>query len=129
MLDTKALTRTQSFALIAIIVVAALGLALIYNSLNNSQSSDNIKIGFLGDIDNVGGKAAWQGAVLAAEEVNDNGGVLGKQIIIVEEDDDSETQPVDVAFATNALTKLISVDKVDFIFSSNQVFPKIYQES
>ncbi|MCJ7613546.1 ABC transporter substrate-binding protein, partial [Candidatus Bathyarchaeota archaeon] len=91
-------------------------------------SGEVIKIGILGDLDNVGGKAAWQGAVLAAEQVNAEGGVLGRQIEIVAEDDDSEASSGDVTFAINALTKLITLDKVDFLFSSNRVFPIVYQD-
>ena len=127
LLDSRALTRIQSITLVAIIVIAALGFALIY-FFWNPHSGDVIKIGFLGDIDNVSGKAVLQGAILAAEQVNAEGGVLGKQIIIVTEDDDSESQQFDVTFATNALTKLIKSDKVDFLFSSNQLIPMLYQD-
>ena len=81
------------------------------------QSDENIRIGVCGDLDNVYGKSTLQGAVLAAEQINAQGGILGRNITIVAEDDDSETPPNDIAVATNALTKLITVDKADYIIS------------
>ena len=128
MSNSKALTRIQSI-LVALIIITILGLTISYVLLNNhGPSSEVIKIGFLGDIDNVNGKAAWQGAVLAADQVNAEGGVLGKQFEIVKADDDGETPPFDVNFATNALNKLITSDKVEFLLSSNQAFPMVYEE-
>ena len=124
MINSNALTKIQAIILIAIIVVAAVVTYVLVTG--DGQSSETIKIGVLGDIDNVGGKAALQGAILAAEQVNAEGGVLGRQFEIVEEDDDSETSG-DFAFATNALIRLITVDKVDFLFSSNRIYPLQYQ--
>jgi len=69
------------------------------------------------DLDNFYGKAAWQGAVLAAEQVNAQGGVLGRNFTIVAEDDDDEAQTLDIQVATNAFTKLITIDRADFILS------------
>jgi branched-chain amino acid transport system substrate-binding protein len=43
------------------------------------------------------GKAIWRGATLAAEQINAEGGILGRNITIVAEDDDSLTPPSDVA--------------------------------
>jgi branched-chain amino acid transport system substrate-binding protein len=118
--DSKALTKIQSAALIAIIVVAAVGGSLAYMFwVGPVQSTENIKIGVCGDLDNPGGKSAYRGAVLAAEQVNVEGGVLGRNLTIVAEDDDSEIPPQDIAVASNALTKLITVDKADYIVTSN----------
>jgi len=129
MLNSRAITKVQATVIATIVVVATVVGGFTYFFWGGSEGSGEvIKIGILGDLDNVGGKAAWQGAVLAAEQVNAEGGVLGKQIELVAEDDDSETPPGDVAFATNALTKLITLDKVDFLFSSNRIFPILYQD-
>ena len=127
--NSKAVTKIQAVLVTVIVIVAGVigGFAYLFWS-GLEGSGEVIRIGVLGDIDNVGGRAAWQGAALAAEQVNAEGGVLGRQFEIVAEDDDSETSG-DVAFATNALTKLIAVDKVDFLFSSNRIFPTLYQDT
>ena len=117
-LDSKALTKIQSVALIAIIVVAAVGGSVAYVLWRASlPPQENIIIGVCGDLDMPNGKATWQGAVLAAEQINAEGGVLGRNLTIVAEDDDCNTQPVDIAVAANALTKLITVDKADYIIA------------
>jgi len=56
---------------------------------------------------------------LAAEQVNAEGGVLGRNFEIVAEDDDSESLlSIDMTLATNAFTRLITVDKADYIIAS-----------
>lgn len=118
-LDSKALAKIQSVALIAIIVVAAVaGIAAYMFWMAPASSTETIRIGIAGDLDMPTGKATLQGAKLAAEQINAQGGILGRNVTIVAEDDDSETPPNDITVATNALTKLISVDKADYIISS-----------
>ena len=117
MLDSTAITKIQSILLIAIIIVAAVGGAVAYVLLSGEQqSSETIKIGICADIDNVGGKSILQAAKLAAEQVNANGGILGRNFEIVSEDDDSEISG-DMIFASNAFTRLITLDEADFIIS------------
>ena len=114
-MNSRALTKIQSIILIAIIVVAAVGAA--YVLLGGEQESlETIKIGICADLDQAGGKSIWQAAVLAAEQVNVEGGVLGRNLTIVAEDDDGETA-LDPTIATNALTRLITFDEADFIIS------------
>ena len=118
-MDSKAVTKIQSVALIAVIVAAAfVGSAAYMFWSAPASSNESVKIGIIGDLDMTGGKAAWRGATLAAEQINGEGGILGRNITIVAEDDDSETWPYDVTVATNALTKLITVDKADYVISS-----------
>jgi len=113
LLDSYALTKIQSIILVAIIAVAAVGGGVAYVLwCNEDQSSETIKIGFLGDLDGVYGKPSWQGAILAVEEINAEGGILGKQVELIGEDDD---MGVDPAILTNALTRLITHHQVDFI--------------
>jgi len=113
LLDLKALTKIQSIILIAIIVVAAVGGGVAYVLLSREESGDTIKIGLLHDLDNTSGKNAMEGATLAAEQLNAAGGILGRKVEIIGEDNDKgNTDPVDVSTAMN---RLISVDKVDFI--------------
>lgn len=128
MLNSKAMTKIQSAITIVIIVIASLaGGAFFFLRAGSEPTSEVFKIGLCGDLDNQGGKDAWQAAILAAEQINANGGVLGRKIEIISEDDDSETPPFDVTIATNALNKLITVDKVDFILSSRGV-PITFQD-
>jgi len=115
LLGSKALTKIQSIILIAIIVVAAVGGSAAYILLNEEKSTEKIKIGFLGDLDGITGKPSWQAAILAVEEINAEGGILGKQVELFGEDDDGGT---DTAIYTNALTKLITQHKVDFVFGT-----------
>ena len=53
-------------------------------------------------------------ANLAAEQINDNNGILGKQVEIVSEDHDFETDQ-DMAKVSLALTRLLTIEKADFI--------------
>jgi branched-chain amino acid transport system substrate-binding protein len=118
MLDSKAITKIQSAALIAIIAIATISGSIAYFLWNGSAlSQETIKIGICGDLDNSIGKSVWQAAVLAAEEINAEGGLLGRNITIVAEDDDSESGR-DIYVAINAMTKLIAVDKADYIIFS-----------
>ncbi len=110
--DSKALTKIQSIILIAVIVVAAVCGTLIVLWDEPGQSSETIKIGVLGDLDGIQGKPAWQAAKLAVEEINAEGGILGKQVELVGEDDDGGADEI---IRTQALTKLITIDKVDFV--------------
>jgi branched-chain amino acid transport system substrate-binding protein len=126
LLNSEALTRIQSLILIAVIVVAAVGGAIAYFLLSGEQqSSETIKIGVCADLDGFVGKSILQGAKMAAEEVNAEGGVLGMNLEIVAQDDDSETS-IDPIAASKAFTKLISVDNADFTIS--YVYGLTYRE-
>jgi len=117
-LDSSALAKTQTLALLVVIVVAAVVGGLAYVLLSEPvQSTGDIVIGVCGDLDME--KATWQGAVLAVEQLNAEGGILGRNLTVVAEDDDGVTPPYDIVVATNALTKLITVDKADFIVTSH----------
>jgi branched-chain amino acid transport system substrate-binding protein len=118
LLNSEALTKIQSIILIAVIVVAAVGGGAAYVLWSGQEeTSETIKIGVCADIDNSMGKCVLQGAKLAAEKVNAEGGVLGMNFEIVAKDDDSETGEMDLIVATNAMTRLVTVDEADFIIS------------
>jgi len=112
MLNSKAVTKVQSIILIAIIAFAAVGGSAVY--ILQDQTSDAIKIGFLGDLDGVNGKKGWHGAILATEQINAEGGILGRQVELIGEDHDFETSQ-DMLKVSYALTRLITYHKVDFI--------------
>jgi branched-chain amino acid transport system substrate-binding protein len=90
------------------------------------QPKDPIRIGVCADTDSTYGTAMVQGATLAAEQINAAGGLLGQKLMVVAEDDDSTTSN-DNSAATNAINKLINVDKADFLvtFSTNNI---LYQD-
>ncbi len=117
MLDSKALTKIQSIILIAIIAIAAVAGLVTYVLLDGQeQASDTIKIGVLVNLDATGGKKIWQGVKLAAEQLNAEGGILGKQIEAIVEDTFSEGgSGGDMAYITSALVRLIDFHKVDFV--------------
>ena len=110
--NSMAITKIQSIILILIIVVAGVGGGVAYVLLSNEdQSSETIKIGVLDDLDSVLGKPNWQAAILAVEEINAEGGIIGRQVELIGEDTDA----VDPVILTSALNKLITHHKVDFI--------------
>ena len=118
-MNSRALIKLQSASLLVVIIAAAVcgGVALFLWGYS-APSGEAIRIGICADIDNTVGKGIWQAAVLAAEQVNSEGGVLGRNFTIVAEDDDDEMLPADTAVASNAMTKLITVDKADFVISN-----------
>jgi ABC-type branched-chain amino acid transport systems, periplasmic component len=64
------------------------------------------------------GNESRDGALLAIEQVNAAGGLLGKKLALLSEDDEG-----DAAKAVNALTKLTTRDKVSFIIGSSTSGP------
>ena len=129
MFDSEALTKVQSAVIVAMIVIAGVigGVAYVY-WLQNTQSGNTIKIGVCADLDMLPGQSAYQGVVLATEQINDLGGVLGRRLEVVAEDSDGNSPTQDVAVATAALRKLLTVDKVDFVISSDGSFMMTYQD-
>lgn len=81
-----------------------------------SEESDTVKLGFVlpltGNAPNIGA-AMKNGAQLAIDEINAAGGINGKQIEAIFEDD--ENKP---ATAPNAITKLIDQDNVDAVLGT-----------
>ena len=129
-LDFKALTKIQSAALIAIIVVAAISGATAYLLWNGTvQPAEDIIVGVCADLDGVAGRAIWRGAVLAAEQINAQGGIIGRNLTVVGEDDDSETLGADIAVGINALNLLITVDKADYIIAMGGANVLSYQDA
>lgn len=115
LLDSKALTKIQSIILIITIAVAAVSGAA-YLLLSKESNPEKIKIGFLGNLDGAIGKPMWQGAKLAVEEINAEGGILGKQVELIGADCDSG---LDSVIVTKELTSLITQHEVDFIVGSS----------
>ena len=127
-LDSKALTKIQSITLIAIILIATIGGGFAYVLWSGSQPSlEDIRIGICADLDGGAGKAIWRGVMLAAEQINAQGGILGRNVTVVGEDDDLETSQ-DLAVGINALTRLITVDEADCVITFGGVNALAYQD-
>ena len=113
-MDSKALSKMQSAILAAIVVLAGLAGVVAYFILGGQDlATETIKIGVFADLDMPSGKFAWQGAILAAEQLNAEGGVLGRQVEVVGEDND-QASGMDIVTYTSALTRLITYYNVDF---------------
>jgi len=79
-------------------------------------SEGTIKIGYFGPLTGgtaQAGQAAQNGAQIAINKLNANGGVLGRQLEIISYDDKSSPEE-----AVKAATKLVQSDKVNAIFGS-----------
>ena len=98
---------------------------------SGDKDSDTVKVGLLHSLTGsmaISEKAVRDAEVLAIEEINAAGGVLGKQIVYVEEDGASEPQ----TFATKA-EKLIDKEQVATVFgcwtsSSRKAVKPIFEE-
>ena len=126
--DSQALTKIHSMVLIAIIVIATIGSAFFLLFYGGQQSSETIKIGVCADLDVLNGKSAYQGVVLAAEQINNQGGILGKTIEVIAEDSDGNSLAQDITMGTNALTRLLTFHKVDYVISSDGNYHIVYQD-
>ena len=80
LLDSKAFTKIQSIILIALVVVAVVGVAAYLLWDNPSQSSETIKIGVCADLDKPWAQEDYEGVKLAVEQINAEGGLLGRQV-------------------------------------------------
>jgi branched-chain amino acid transport system substrate-binding protein len=111
-------------------VNAAIGAALISPALAatraSAQGAEPIKIGFGMALTGPlapNGQQALLGSQIWAEEVNAKGGLLGRQVQLVNYDDQSNPANVPGIY-----TKLLEVDKVDLVLSgyaTNMVAPAI----
>lgn len=115
-MNCQGLTRLQGVIVILIIIVVA-SASVVYVFLSSQdQFSGDIKIGVLADLDGGAGKGAWQAAQLAADQLNKEGGLLGRQIKVIGEDHDIESDP-DTMKVSQAMLRLITYHGVDFIIA------------
>jgi branched-chain amino acid transport system substrate-binding protein len=75
-----------------------------------------IKIGVIGPMQFVQGKGQWNGATMAAEEINAKGGIqVGKKKMKIQLVQADSNEFINVTDATNAMERLMTKDKVDFV--------------
>ncbi|OXT06988.1 ethanolamine utilization protein EutJ [Thermoanaerobacterium thermosaccharolyticum] len=104
---------SKSFKFISVII-ALLMIAVLFSSCTKSNStsasSDTIKVGALFELTGgvaTYGTSSYNGAKLYIDEIDKNGGVLGKKIVLLKADNKSQTDE-----SINQATKLIQQDKV-----------------
>ena len=86
-----------------------------------AKDSDTVQIGAIFPLSGpvaFYGNESRDGALLAIEEINAAGGLLGKKIALISEDDEGNAEK-----AVNAFTKLVSRNKVAFIIGSSTSGP------
>jgi len=96
-----------SFVL-AIFLVMAIGFP--------AWGAKTIKIGVIGPMHFLQGKGHWNGALMAADEINAKGGVkVGKKMMKIKLIKADSNEFLNVTDATNAMERLMSHDRVDFV--------------
>ncbi len=99
--------------LITAIIIVAIIIIGGYFLLSKPVSSEPIKIGYISALSGqagVWGQSLKKGFDFAVEEINSSGGIKGKKIEIVYEDD-----ACDAAKGMSAFSKVIDVDKIKII--------------
>ncbi|NWF93962.1 MAG: ABC transporter substrate-binding protein [Syntrophaceae bacterium] len=90
--------------------------AIVFLFAASSAIGQEIKIGVIGPMQFVQGQGHWNGAIMGAEEINAKGGiqVANKKMKIQLIKADSN-EFINITDATNAMERLITRDKADFI--------------
>jgi branched-chain amino acid transport system substrate-binding protein len=107
--------KSSGVVAIVVVVLAAIGVAW-YLGAKNSSPKEPIRVGVIGHFSGAYadyGIPMKNGIELAVDKVNESGGIKGRQVQLVAEDDNS-----DPAAAATAMNKLVSVDNVDYILSA-----------
>jgi branched-chain amino acid transport system substrate-binding protein len=100
--------------LVALLVVCLVAVGLIPGC--QSGSEDTIKIGVIGPMTFMQGQQHWYGAEMAADEINEAGGiVVGNMTMPIELVQIDSNEILSVPDAATAMEKAITVDKVDFL--------------
>ena len=94
--------------MVALCLVLAIGLPV--------WAADVIKIGVIGPMNFVQGKGHWNGATMAAEEINAKGGVqVGQKKMMIELVKADSNEFLNITDATNAMERVMTQSKVDFV--------------
>ena len=105
--------------IILLAAVAICVMAMVFTGCKNN--SDAVPIGAIFPLSGAVafyGNESRDGALLAIEEINAAGGLLGKQLTLISEDDEGSAEK-----SVNAFTKLATRDKVSFIIGSSTSGP------
>jgi branched-chain amino acid transport system substrate-binding protein len=95
-------------------MMAALCLVLV--TVLPAWAADVIKVGVIGPMNFMQGKGHWNGATMAAEEINAKGGVqVGQKKMMIELVKADSNEFLNLTDATNAMERLMTQDKVNFV--------------
>jgi branched-chain amino acid transport system substrate-binding protein len=96
--------------------VVLLAMCLVMGMTFPSWGADVIKIGVIGPMNFVQGKAHWNGSLMAADEINGKGGIqVGNKKMKIQLVKADSNEFLNITDATNAMQRLVTRDKVDFI--------------
>jgi len=99
-----------------LLLLVILAFFLVVTFCFPAWGAKTIKIGVIGPMQFVQGKGHWNGAVMAAEEINAKGGVkVGDKKMKIELVKADSNEFLNVTDATNAMERLMSRDRVDFV--------------
>jgi branched-chain amino acid transport system substrate-binding protein len=108
-------------------ILSALVLVVAMSFSAEAQQAKTIKIGVIGPMNFIQGQSQWNGAVMARDEINAKGGIqVGDQKMKIELVKADSNEINSVPDATNAMERLITRDKVDFVmggFRTEAVLP------
>jgi len=100
--------------LIALLIISLVAVALIPGCQQGPEGT--IKIGVIGPMTFIQGEQHWYGAKMAADEINEAGGiVVGNLTMPVELVKIDSNEILSVPDAATAMEKAVTVDKVDFL--------------
>ena len=100
--------------LVALLVVCLVAVGLIPGCQPTSEGT--IKIGVIGPMTFMQGQQHWYGATMAADEINEAGGiVVGNVTMPIELVKVDSNEILSVPDASTAMEKAITIDKVDFL--------------
>jgi branched-chain amino acid transport system substrate-binding protein len=89
---------------------------VILFAASSAFGQEVIKIGVIGPMQFVQGHGHWNGATIAAEELNAKGGIqVGNRKMKIQLIQADSNEFINVTDATNAMERLITKDKVDFV--------------
>jgi branched-chain amino acid transport system substrate-binding protein len=91
-------------------VIIASVICLLFSVSQSAFSADKVKIGVLSALQQKPGQNAKWGAIMAADEINAQGGILGKQIELAFADEEETPEK-----GIQAVKKLAMQDKVDVL--------------
>ena len=105
--------NTKTVGAVVIIAIVAVSAVAVIAFLPRAPAPTAIKIGILEPLTggtSASGRGALRGFEVAAAQLNEQGGILGRPVVLVAEDTEGNPEK-----GASAATKLITVDKVDFL--------------
>ena len=101
---------------IAFLISVLLGVCLILATTFHAWAAKEIKIGVIGPMNFTQGKGQWNGAQMAADIINAQGGIqVGKEKMKIKLIKSDSNEFISLTDATSAMERLITYDKADFI--------------